>query len=74
MGLMKVFYNSQIMLKISHKKHVSQVGLCPRFVANPCGQAKSPWFRYKKSLDKQGVILKVVDVARLELATFTMST
>ena len=57
MGVLKVFYNSQIMLKTSHKKHVSQVVLCPRIVANPCGQAKSPLFMYKKSLDKQGVIL-----------------
>ena len=69
-----MFYDSQIVLKTSHKKHVSQVGLCPRFVANPCGQAKFPRFRHKKSLDKQGVILEMVDVARLELATFTMST
>ena len=42
------------MLKNGHKNHVSQMYLCPRFVATPCGQVEMPYFRHKKSLDKQG--------------------
>ena len=67
---MKMFYNSQKRLKTSHKNHVSQMGLCPRFVANPCGQAKIPYFGHKKSLDGQGFILKMARLARFELTTF----
>ena len=48
--------------------------LCPTFVSQSCVPPKNQHFRHKKNLDKQGVILGMVDVARLELATFTMST
>ena len=54
--LMKVFFNGPKGLKASHKKHVYQSGVCPRFVANPCGQAKSRILSIKKALIYKALI------------------
>ena len=69
---MKMFSDSQILLKTSHKNHVSQMGLCPRFVANPCGQVKLRGFGHKKSLENQGSKLKMVTSGRFERSTYCL--
>ena len=70
--LMKVFLSGPKWLKKSHKKNMSQRCVCPRFVANPCGQAKLRGFRHKKSLEKQGSKLKVVTSGRFERSTYCL--
>ena len=54
--LIKVFLSGPKRLKTSHKKHVLQRCVCPRFVANPCGQAKSRILGIKKALINKALI------------------